>query len=150
MSPFATMTTLNIVTGIIFLVLSLVLLVPGIMATAEKLPGNAYVGLHVPAVRKNESVWRQAHKVAGPFWILAAVALAFGAAFAFIARGWVWVFPVLAFVFALIAASMGGNFGARAAVAVEEAQQQADDEPAPKPQVNLDALRKAAGQADEK
>ena len=139
------MSTLNIVIGTIFALLAVVMLIPGIMATAEKLPGNKYIGLHVPAVRKNESIWRQAHKVAGPFWILSAVALAFGAAFAFIAQGWVWAFPVIALIFAVIAASIGGNFGARAAVAVEEAQQ-LPDEPAPKPEVNLDALRRAANQ----
>lgn len=148
MSPFTTMSTVNVVVGTIFIVLALVLLIPGMMATAEKLPGNKYVGLHVPAVRKNESVWRQAHKVAGPFWILGGVALSFGAAFAFIAQGWVWLFPVIALVLAVVAASVGGNFGARAAVAVEEAQKA--EPAAPKPQVNLDALRKAAGKADEK
>ena len=142
------MSTVNVVVGTIFIVLALALLIPGMMATAEKLPGNKYVGLHVPAVRKNESVWRQAHKVAGPFWILGGVALSFGAAFAFIAQGWVWLFPVIALVLAVVAASVGGNFGARAAVAVEEAQKA--EPTAPKPQVNLDALRKAAGKADEK
>lgn len=151
MSPFSNMSTLNIVIGTVCALLALIMLVPGILATAEKLPGNKYIGLHVPAVRKNESVWRQAHKVAGPFWILSAVALAFGTAFAFIAQGWVWVFPVLAIIFAVIAASIGGNFGARAAVAVEQAQ----NEPAPQPenaapQVNLEALRRAAGRADDK
>lgn len=148
MSPFATMTTLNVVIGILFVVLMLAMLIPGFMAAAGKLPGNKWVGLHVPAVRKDESVWRQAHKVAGPFWVLAGVALAFGAAFAFIAQGWVWVFPVIAFVVAVVAASVGGNFGARAAVMVEQAQENQGEPAQPKPQVNLDALRKAAGQAD--
>lgn len=151
MSPFATMSTLNIVFGILFAVAALVLVIPGAMATAGKLPGNKFIGLHTPAVRKNESVWVQAHKVAGPFFILAGVALAFGAAFAFIASGWVWLFPVVAVVAAVVALSLAGNFGARAAVMVERAQEEVSAEaPAePKPEVNLDALRRAAGHADE-
>ena len=148
MSPFANMSTLNVVIGIVFAVLTLALFIPGALATAGKLPGNKWVGLHVPAVRKDQGIWDQAHKVAGPFWLLAALALAFGAAFSFIASGWMWVLPVVALVAAVIAASVGGNFGARAATMVENAR---EEEPEPeKPAVNIDALRRAAGQADNK
>lgn len=148
MSPFANMSTLNVVIGIVFAVLTLALFIPGALATAGKLPGNKWVGLHVPAVRKDQGIWDQAHKVAGPFWLLAALALAFGAAFSFIASGWMWVLPVIALVAAIVAASVGGNFGARAATMVEKAR---EEEPEPeKPAVNIDALRRAAGQADNK
>lgn len=148
MSPFANMSTLNVVIGIVFAVLTLALFIPGALATAGKLPGNKWVGLHVPAVRKDQGIWDQAHKVAGPFWLLAALALAFGAAFSFIASGWMWVLPVVALVAAVVAASVGGNFGARAATMVEKAR---EEEPEPeKPAVNIDALRRAAGQADNK
>lgn len=148
MSPFANMSTLNLVIGIVFAVLTLALFIPGALATAGKLPGNKWVGLHVPAVRKDQGIWDQAHKVAGPFWLLAALALAFGAAFSFIASGWMWVLPVVALVAAVVAASVGGNFGARAATMVEKAR---EEEPEPeKPAVNIDALRRAAGQADNK
>ena len=148
MSPFANMSTLNVVIGIVFAVLTIALFIPGALATAGKLPGNKWVGLHVPAVRKDQGIWDQAHKVAGPFWLLAALALAFGAAFSFIASGWMWVLPVVALVAAVIAASVGGNFGARAATMVENAR---EEEPEPeKPAVNIDALRRAAGQADNK
>lgn len=148
MSPFANMSTLNLVIGIVFAVLTLVLFIPGALATAGKLPGNKWVGLHVPAVRKDQGIWDQAHKVAGPFWLLASLALAFGTAFSFIAAGWMWVLPAIALVAAVVAASVGGNFGARAATMVEKAR---EDEPEPeKPAVNIDALRRAAGQADNK
>lgn len=148
MSPFANMSTLNLVIGIVFAVLTLALFIPGALATAGKLPGNKWVGLHVRAVRKDQGIWDQAHKVAGPFWLLAALALAFGAAFSFIASGWMWVLPVVALVAAVITASVGGNFGARAATMVENAR---EEEPEPeKPAVNIDALRRAAGQADNK
>lgn len=148
MSPFANMSTLNVVIGIVFAVLTLALFIPGALATAGKLPGNKWVGLHVPAVRKDQGIWDQAHKVAGPFWLLASLALAFGAAFSFIASGWMWVLPAVALVAAIVAASVGGNFGARAATMVESAR---EEEPEPeKPAVNIDALRRAAGQADNK
>lgn len=148
MSPFANMSTPNVVIGIVFAVLTLALFIPGALATAGKLPGNKWVGLHVPAVRKDQGIWDQAHKGAGPFWLLAALALAFGAAFSFIASGWMWVLPVVALVAAVVAASVGGNFGARAATMVEKAR---EEEPEPeKPAVNIDALRRAAGQVDNK
>lgn len=148
MSPFANMSTLNLVIGIVFAVLTLALFIPGALATAGKLPGNKWVGLHVPAVRKDQGIWDQAHKVAGPFWLLASLALAFGTAFSFIASGWMWGLPAIALVAAVVAASVGGNFGARAATMVEKAR---EDEPQPgKPAVNIDALRRAAGQADNK
>lgn len=148
MSPFANMSTLNVTLGIVFAVLTLALFIPGALATAGKLPGNKWVGLHVPAVRKDQGIWDQAHKVAGPFWLLAALALAFGTAFSFIASGWMWVLPAIALVAAIVAASVGGNFGARAATMVEKAR---EEEPEPeKPALNIDALRRAAGHADNK
>ncbi len=154
MSPLDSMTTLNLVLGIIFLAGALCFIVLGAVATAGKLPGNATVGLRVPEVRKHESTWVQAHRVVGPFWILTGVALAIAAAFAFIAQGWVWVAPAIAVVAAVIALSVGGNFGARAAALVDAAlEAKSQDEAAAAraesaPAVDLDALRRAAGQAD--
>ena len=148
------MSTLNAVLGTIFLVLALILIVLGAVATAGKLPGNNIIGLRVPEVRKNESTWVQAHRVVGPFWILAGVGLAIAGAFAFIAQGWMWVAPVIALVAAVVALSVGGNFGARAAALVD-ASLNATDNPTTAtggvtaPEVNLDALRRAASKADE-
>ena len=153
MSPLATMTTLNAVLGTIFIVLALVFLIVGAMATAGKLPGNNVVGLRVPEVRKNESTWRQAHRVVGPFWILTGVGLALAAAFAFIASGWLWIAPAIAVVASVVALSVGGNFGARAALLVDDALSTPDtpsEEPAAAPAVDLGALRNAATQADNK
>lgn len=155
MSPLATMTTLNAVLGTIFIVLALVFLIVGAMATAGKLPGNNVVGLRVPEVRKNESTWRQAHRVVGPFWILTGVGLALAAAFAFIASGWLWIAPVIAVVASVVALSVGGNFGARAALLVDDALSSTDTSSeesaaAGAPAVDLGALRNAATQADNK
>lgn len=175
MSPFAAMTTANVVIGILFIIVAVVLVVLGGVAAAGKLPGNGTIGLRVPEVRKHESTWRQAHQVVGPFWILAGVAMALGAAFAFISHGWLWVAPVIAVVAAVVSLSVGGNFGARAAALVDatitaQNEHQTTEAPtdgsagsgaggagaagsgtegaAPKPAVDLDALRRAAGEAD--
>ena len=51
MSPFENMSTLNVVVGIIFILLTLLLLIPGALASLGNLPGNKWFGLHVPAVR---------------------------------------------------------------------------------------------------
>ncbi|WP_408911207.1 SdpI family protein [Corynebacterium gottingense] len=150
MSPFATMTTLNIVLGILFIIGALLFLIPGAMATAGKLPGNNVIGLRLPEVRKNESTWVTAHRVVGPFALLAGVAMAIGAAFAFIAEGWVWVAPAVALIAAVAAFAVGGNYGTKAAKLADAALHEPDEsaEEAPAPQVNLDALRRAAGKAD--
>ena len=147
------MSAANLVAGILLLVLALALIVPGAMATAGKLPGNSVFGLRVPEVRKDKAIWDQAHRVAGPIWLFSGVALAFGAAFAFLANGWMWVVPVVFAIAAVVGFSVAGNFGARAAALIDASRDaQANPEPAPEapsPQVDLGALRKAAGRADE-
>ncbi|WP_246814933.1 SdpI family protein [Corynebacterium sp. HMSC08D02] len=125
------------------------LLILGVLATAGKLPGNGVIGLRVPEVRKHESTWRQAHRVTGPFWVLAAVAFAIGAAFAFIAYGWMWILVAVAVVAGFVSISVGGNFGARAAALVDAALDASDSDSSDEPAVDLGALRKAAGKADE-
>ena len=129
------MTTLNVALGVVFLVVALVFIIIGAAATAGKLPGNKVIGLRVQEVRANEATWVRAHRVVGPFWILAGVALAMGGAFALIAHGWVWVAPAIA-VLAAGAAHAAGAAGT-------------ETEAAP-PAVDLDAVRKAAGSADER
>ena len=146
--------TANTVVGTLLIILSLVLIVLGAMATAGRLPGNAIIGLRVASVRKDKSIWDQAHRVAGPFVVFAGVALAFGSAFAFIANGWLWLAPIIALVIAVVALSVAGNFGARAAALVDaaredEAHTTAEPETAqPAAEINLDALRNATSRAD--
>lgn len=147
------MSAANLVAGVLLLILALALVVPGGMATAGKLPGNSFFGLRVPEVRKDKATWDQAHKVAGPLWIFSGAALAFAAAFAFMASGWLWLVPVLFFIAAVVGFSVAGNFGARAAALVDavraDQENQPAENPAPAPQVNFDALRKAADRADQ-
>ncbi|MHA2790185.1 SdpI family protein [Corynebacterium sp. S7] len=143
--------TLNLIVAIIFLIVAVALIVVGGMASAGKLPGNSYIGLRIAEVRKNESTWIQAHKVAGPFWILSGVIMAFGAAFAWISSGWLWVLPVLAVILAIVFVSVGANFGARAAAVVDktiEDRESQPPEPHPAPQVDFEAMRRAASKSD--
>lgn len=141
----------GVVIGVVFIVFALALLIPGLLAALGRLPGNNVVGLHVPEVRKDEEIWFQAHKVAGPYLILGGLALAFGSAFAFIADGWLWMGPVVLGVVAVAAVAAAGNQGARAARLFAEAKEnEADADAAPAPQVDLGALRNAARRADDR
>ncbi|MCT1451814.1 SdpI family protein [Corynebacterium sp. p3-SID1145] len=140
--------------GVVFIVFALALLIPGLLAALGRLPGNNVVGLHVPEVRKDEEIWVQAHKVAGPYLILGGLALAFGAAFAFIADGWLWAGPVVLALVGIAAVAAAGNQGARAAKLFAQAKDaEAGAEAAtahPAPQVDLGALRNAARRADDR
>lgn len=141
----------GVVIGVVFIVFALALLIPGLLAALGCLPGNNVVGLHVPEVRKDEEIWVQAHKVAGPYLILGGLALAFGSAFAFIADGWLWMGPVVLGAVAVAAVAAAGNQGARAARLFAEAKEnEADADAAPAPQVDLGALRNAARRADDR
>lgn len=141
----------GVVIGVLFIVFALALLIPGLLAALGRLPGNNVVGLHVPEVRKDEKIWTQAHKVAGPYLILGGLALAFGSAFAFIAHGWLWAGPVVLAVVAVAAVAAAGNQGARAARLFTQAKEnETEADTAPAPEVDLGALRNAARQADDR
>ncbi|GAB3080351.1 SdpI family protein [Corynebacterium aquatimens] len=137
--------TVNVVLGILFLIVALVLLAGGAAMVTQKFPGNKYVGLQVPEARESKEIWDAAHKVTGFFVILASLAMAFAASFAFIAQGWVWVFPAVAVVAALASISVGANQGARTA-RILRANEKAQEQPSSK--VDIAALREAANRAD--
>lgn len=149
--------------SIVYFVIAAVLIVVGIMASIRKLPGNSIIGLRLNEVRKSKETWDVAHAVAGPLWALAGVSLVFGGVVAWTAQGWMWLIPVVTAIVAVLALSAGGNLGARAALL--HASQNSDEaggcgeggcncgdggcgsnEPAP--EVNMDALREAARNAD--
>lgn len=144
----------GVIIGVVFIVFALALLIPGLLAALGRLPGNNVVGLHVPEVRKDEEIWVQAHKVAGPYLILGGLALAFGAAFSFIAEGWLWAGPVILALVAIASVAAAGNQGARAAKLFAQAKDNDTDAAAavaqPAPQVDLGALRNAARRADDR
>lgn len=146
--------------GIILSVLGIALFVIGALAWTRRLPGNSVVGIKVPEVRKSEEVWKASHQVAGPVWVVAAIAWILGAFLAFIATGWMWILPALAFVGGTVLLSVGANYGARTAVLLDEhlnAEDGCEDgscdcgdrgcgsAPA---QVDLDAARRAASAQD--
>ena len=80
-----------IAVGIIFLILAVFLIIVGALASTKRLPGNSYIGLRLQEIRKSREAWDNAHRVAGPFWILSGVCLVFGGIVALRAEGWMWV-----------------------------------------------------------
>lgn len=149
---------MNVLIGVILLVLALVLLVIGVLATTRKLPGNRIIGLRVPEVRKAKEVWDSSHAMAGPLWLFGGVTLLFGGLIAFVAAGWLWLLPPVTLVVAVVAVASGANIGARTAT-VLDAQRKKDEEGgggcsaeggcdcgggAPAPEVDLAAVRRAA------
>lgn len=144
-----TTTVFGMVVGIVLIVLGLAALLLGLLAFTKRLPGNSVVGLKVPEVRKSPEVWSEAHRVAGPMWMVAGVILNFAGLIALRAHGWVWILPVLLILVALVAMSLGSNFGARAAVVLSENNECGDScgcgggESEPAPAVDVDALRQA-------
>lgn len=105
------------IAGIILGVLAVALLVVGFLGWKRRLPGNKYLGMRIPEVRKSKDVWDAAHQVAGPVWMVAAASLGVGSMLAFAAGNvpWLWLLVVLAVVGALVLISMGANFGAQTA-----------------------------------
>lgn len=155
------------VIGVILVVLAVALLVLGGLAWSRKLPGNGVVGLRVAEVRKSRELWEDAHRVAGPLWVVSGIAMALSALVAFTATGWMWLIVVLAAVASLFFLGLGGSMGARAAAilgARAEAEEDASGEggccgggegggcgcgsPAPAPEVDVEALRRAMGSAE--
>lgn len=151
---------MNMLIGVVLLVMALVLLVTGVMATSRRLPGNKIIGLRVPEVRKSKEIWDGSHAVAGPLWILGGVALTFGGLISFLADGWFWVLPAITLIVGLVALASGANVGARTATLLD-AQNQDEDagcascsndggcgcgghDEAPAPIVDLAAVRRAA------
>ncbi|MGP6174187.1 SdpI family protein [Corynebacterium sp. A21] len=151
---------MNMLIGVVLLVLALVLLIAGVMATSRRLPGNKIIGLRVPEVRKSKEIWDGSHAVAGPLWIFGGVALTFGGLIAFIASGWLWVFPAVTLVVGIVALASGANVGARTATLLDARHQDEDagcascsndggcgcggHNEAPAPVVDLAAVRRAA------
>ncbi len=152
------------VIGVILLVLAAALLVLGGLAWAQKLPGNGIVGIRVPEVRKSEDVWKAAHRVAGPLWVVGGVALALGGLVAIPATGWMWLIVALTVLAALVLLGMGATAGARTA-AILDVRAEAESggcsscsngggcgcgghDARPAPQVDLEAARRAAEASD--
>lgn len=78
-----------IVLSVLFLILGAAVLVTGLMGLTGTLPGNRWVGLHIPEVRKSKAMWDTGHRIVGPFWTGAGAAILVGGLVSF-AGGWMW------------------------------------------------------------
>lgn len=153
-----------IVVPILLFVLAAIVITVGGLATLKKLPGNSVFGLRVHEARKSPEAWMTSHAVAGPVWLVAGASLTFGALVSLQASGLMWVIPTVTTVVGIIAISYGANLGARTAVLYDQhvnakknadatggccSSGGADADGKPKaPSVDMNALRRAARQAD--
>ncbi|MDK8718826.1 SdpI family protein [Corynebacterium pseudodiphtheriticum] len=153
-----------IVVPILLFVLAAIVITVGGLATLKKLPGNSVFGLRVHEARKSPEAWMTSHAVAGPVWLVAGASLTFGALVSLQANGLMWVIPAVTTVVGIIAISYGANLGARTAVLYDQhvnakknadatggccSSGGADADGKPKtPSVDMNALRRAARQAD--
>ena len=140
------------VLGIILLILTLALLVLGALAWTQHLPGNGVIGIRVPEVRTSREMWNAAHKVAGPVWLVAGIAMGIGALLAFSAQGWMWLLVLAAVVASAALLGIGAALGAKT-VAIIDANRKISDAAAVQadasgpatrqPEVDVDNLRSA-------
>lgn len=145
------------IVGILVLILAVLVIVVGILGWTQRLPGNSYIGLRIPEVRKSREMWQLAHKMAGPIWVTGGIAAFFASLLLFTDSGWLWLLAGVLFVIALVFVSLGASAGARA-VSIVSAQEDNDSgsccssgssetaaqQPAATPEVDIAALRRAA------
>ena len=112
--------------GVILILLGIVIAVVGTMAITKKLPGNKWIGIHVPEVRKSRELWDLAHRVAGPSWLVAALAALAAGFVALAASGWMWFIVVGGTLASLVMLGIGAAMGAHT-VAMYDAQLQATE-----------------------
>lgn len=148
-----------IIPALLFLVIAIVFIATGSLAWSGKLPGNKLIGLRVPEVRRSPKLWEIAHRVAGPLWTMGGVVFLLGSIVTFTAQGWMWVVPAIALIGGLLLIGIGAAMGANA-VALIDAKMDIDGSRQPEggccggtgggqtPQVDLDAVRKAAQSKD--
>ena len=78
-----------IVLSVLLFILGAAVLVTGVMALTGTLPGNRWVGLRIPEVRKSREMWTTGHRIVGPFWIGGGVAVLLGGLVS-LQGGWLW------------------------------------------------------------
>jgi uncharacterized membrane protein len=112
-----------IVLSVLLFVLGAAVLVTGVLAVTAKLPGNRWVGLRIPEVRKNREMWDTGHRIAGPTWTGAGVAL-IAAGLLGLQGGWLWVVSALLVVGALFLVGMGAALAAQTLAKIDHAKAQ--------------------------
>lgn len=94
-------------------------LIIGALAWARQLPGNKYIGIKVPEVRKSKEVWDTAHQFAGPLWVAAGVSLAVASAPPFSGVSWLLLISLIGTIAAVYFFGLGASIGARTAGVME-------------------------------
>lgn len=79
-----------IVLSVLLFILGAAVLVTGLMGLTGTLPGNRWVGLRIPEVRKSKDLWVTGHRIVGPFWTGAGVAVLL-AGLVSLQGGWLWI-----------------------------------------------------------
>lgn len=103
------------VVGTLLAIVAIALIIIGTLAWARRLPGNSYVGIRVPEVRKSQELWTTAHQVAGPLWVVGGIAAGIAATLCFAPSGWLHLMSAVAVLASILFVSIGANVGARAA-----------------------------------
>lgn len=103
----------------ILIFLGLIQLAIGVAGWTGRLPGNPYVGIRVPEVRKSQELWDTAHRIAGPFWSLAGLTLAAAGALTLNAEGWAWGLVVVAILATLVFIGMGAGMAAHTVALID-------------------------------
>lgn len=110
-----------IVLSVLLCVIGLAVLVTGVLAVTAKLPGNKWVGLRVPEARKSREMWDTGHRIAGPTWTGAGIALV-AAGLVSLQGGWMWVIAGLLLVGALFLIGMGAALAAQTLAKIDHAK----------------------------
>lgn len=116
-----------IVVTLILVCLGLFLCAVGAAGMAGVLPGNPYVGLRIPEVRKSPELWVVGHKIAGRAWLGAGVALCVAAIVSVGASGWLWLIVALLVVGAVVLVGVGAGVAAHAVAVLDAKNMAAED-----------------------
>ena len=103
-----------IVLTVILAILGVLIWAVGVAGAAGVLPGNPVVGLRIPEVRKSKEMWLIGHKIAGPAWIGAGVALILAGVVAANVSGFLWLIVALLVIGAVVLWGMGAGLAAHA------------------------------------
>ena len=86
-----------IVLSVLLFILGAAVLITGLMGLTGTLPGNRWVGLRIPEVRKSKELWTTGHRIVGPFWTGAGIAILLGGLVG-LQGGWLWLVALVLFL----------------------------------------------------
>lgn len=143
----------TVVCAVICAILAIIMGIAGVLGWTRHFPGNSHIGIITAGTRKSLEAWERAHFVAGPFWLIGALAFVFAALFSY--RG-SWILAVIATLLGLVLLALGVGSGARFSALYDasssaaadsgtdgSAGEDGDSQPATV-RVDVDAVRKAA------